>query len=100
MRSLVVSTKLAEQRQERFLRCCTPASRQTESFWERRSWRGGLLEGVVGEVRRWRGLSVALLNEELSRRRQGPGRRRYESTRRDTAQRHLGAVAAAGPAGK
>src|ERR1035438_1359225 len=100
MRSLVVSTKLAEPRPECLLCDCTPVSRQTESLRERRSWWGALLEGVVGEVRCWRVLSVALLNEELSGRRQGPGPRRYESTRRDTAQHHLGAVAAAGPAGK
>src|ERR1035437_6055025 len=100
MRSLVVSTKLAEPRPECLLCDCTPVARQTESLRERRSWWGALLEGVVGEGRRWRVLSVGLLHEKLSGWRQGPGRRRYESTRTDTAQRHLAAVAAAGPAGK
>src|ERR1035441_9415919 len=93
MRSLVVSTKLAEPRPECLLRGCTPVSRQTKSLRERRSWWGALAEGVAGEVRRWRGLSVALLNEELSGRRQGPGRRRYESTRRESTRlnsSHLG----------
>src|ERR1019366_7910181 len=73
---------------------------RTESLRERRSRRGTLLEGVAGEVRCRRGLAGALTNEKLSGWRQGPGRRLYDSTRADTAQRQLATVAAEGLTGK